>query len=52
VSRFYLERRLGRDQWRRYAVVLLAGYGCGLGLVGLAAAALAMVTKSVSTLPY
>jgi len=52
VSRFYFERRFGRDQWRRYAVVLLAGYQCGLGLVGLSSAALAMVTKSVSTLPY
>ncbi len=52
LSRFYFERRFGRERWRPYAVVLLAGYGCGLGLVALAASALSMVTTSVSNLPY
>lgn len=52
LGRYYLERRLGRDTWRRYSVVLLAGYSCGMGLVGLSSAALAMVTTSVSRLQY
>ena len=52
AGRYYLERRLGRQTWRRYSVVLLAGYSCGMGLVGLSSAALAMVTTSVSRLQY
>jgi hypothetical protein len=52
LGRLYLERRLGRDTWRRYSVVVLAGYGCGMGLVALGSSAIAMITKSVSTLPY
>ncbi len=51
-GRFYMERRLGRATWRRYSVVLLAGWSCGLGLVALGAAALAMITTSVSHMPY
>jgi hypothetical protein len=47
-----MERRLGRSEWRRYSVVVLAGYGCGMGLIALGASAIAMITKSVSTLPY
>jgi len=52
LGRYYFERRLGRQTWRRYSVVLLAGYSCGMGLVGLSSASLAMITTSVSRLQY
>jgi hypothetical protein len=36
----------------RYAPVLLAGFFCGMGLVGMFAIALALIAKSVSVLPF
>jgi len=35
-----------------WAPVLLAGFSCGMGLIGMAAIALAIIGKSVSYLPY
>jgi hypothetical protein len=35
-----------------YVPVLLAGYACGQGLVGMSGIALAIVLKSVRLLPY
>lgn len=53
VSRFYFEKNYDDPTtWRRYATVLLAGYNCGIGLVGMFCAALAMISKSVTQLPY
>lgn len=53
VSRFYFEKNYpDATTWRRYATVLLAGYSCGMGLVGMFCAALAMVSKAVTQLPY
>lgn len=52
TSRFYFEKRYETTTWRRYATVLLAGYACGMGLVGMFCAALAMVSKAVTQLPY
>lgn len=52
LSRFYFEPRYGREQWRKYAPVLSAGFACGTGLIGMAGAALAMVIKSVRQVPY
>lgn len=52
VSRFYFEKHYEVTTWRRYSTVLLAGYYCGMGLVGMFCAALAMVSKAVTQLPY
>ncbi len=51
IGRFYLLRRFGK-QWRQYAPVLLAGYGCGMGLIAMASVAIALIAKSVSMLSY
>lgn len=48
----YFARRFGAEQWRLWAPVLLAGFSCGMGLIGMAAIALAIIGKSVSYLPY
>jgi len=51
IGKYYLLKRFGK-QWRQYAPVLLAGYGCGMGLIAMASVAVALISKSVSMLPY
>jgi hypothetical protein len=51
-GRYFFSRRFGEKTWRSYTPVLLAGYGCGMGLVAMAAIALALITKSVSQLIF
>ena len=52
LGRYYFERRFGKDTWRRWAPILLAGFACGNGLIGMAAVAVALITRSVAQLPY
>jgi hypothetical protein len=52
LGRFYFSKRYGFENWRAYAPVLVAGYYCGMGLIGMAAVALALLSKSVSRLPF
>jgi len=49
LGRYYFTKRFGRERWRAYAPVLLAGYGCGFGLVGMLCVGIALIAKSVST---
>ena len=52
LARFYFWKRYGRQEWRRYAMVLTVGFGVGMSLIGMFCAALAMVAKAVSALQY
>ncbi|MCH8274952.1 MAG: OPT/YSL family transporter [Armatimonadetes bacterium] len=52
VGRKYFAKKYGIEKWTVYAPVLLAGFSCGSGLMAMASIALALVAKSVSTLPY
>jgi hypothetical protein len=52
IGRFYMERRFGRQKWRQYAPVLLAGYGCGVGLISAGSIAVSMISKAVSQMLY
>jgi len=52
LGRYYFARRFGLDKWRMYSPVLLAGFSCGMGLMGMSSIALALISKSVSYLPY
>ncbi|MDI6826860.1 MAG: peptide transporter [Armatimonadota bacterium] len=52
LGRYYFGKRFGVDRWRMYTPVLLAGYSCGMGLMGMSAIALALISKSVQALPY
>lgn len=52
IGRYYFARRFGEQTWRRYTPVLLAGYFCGAGLVGMLAIAVVFFKKAVHTLPY
>jgi len=52
IARFYFWKRYGRQDWRRYAMVLAVGFGVGMSLIGMFCTALAMAAKSVSPLVY
>jgi len=52
ISQFYFVPRFGARRWKQYATVLMAGYACGMGLIGMGTVAIAMVSKSVSQMPY
>ncbi len=52
IARHYFWKRYGRQEWRRYAMVLSVGFGVGMSLIGMFSAALAMIKKAVSSLAY
>ncbi len=52
LARCYFWQRYGKQEWRRYAMVLAVGYAVGMSLVGMFCAALLMVSKAVSSLVY
>ena len=52
LARYSLEKRFGVERWRQYAPVLLAGYACGMGLIGMSAVAIALISKSVTQMQY
>jgi hypothetical protein len=52
LSQKYFSKRFGAETWRMWAPVLLAGFSCGMGLIGMASIALAIIGRSVSYLPY
>lgn len=51
IGQFVFYRRFG-VRWRQYAPVLLAGFGCGVGLISMLALGFVLVSKSVFQLPY
>ena len=52
LARYHLEKRYGAETWRRYAPVLFAGFACGMGLIGMSAVAVALISRSVTQLMY
>jgi len=52
LGRYYFAKKFGPDKWRRYTPILAAGYGCGMGLIGMVSVAVALVGKAVSQLPF
>ena len=48
LGRYYLQRRYGAERWRSYTPILLAGYSCGVGLIGMTSIAIALISKAVS----
>jgi len=51
VGRFYFLKRYGK-RWRQYAPVLLAGFSCGMGLMGMFAMGATLILKSLGKLAY
>ncbi len=53
VSRFYLAKKFGGpEQWFKYAIVLTAGFSCGVGLVGMAGVAVALINGAITQSPF
>jgi len=52
IGRFYMVRIFGRKQWVNYTPVLAAGFGCGIGLVGMLSMAIRSMSSAVSMIPY
>ncbi len=52
LGRYFFAKRIGEETWRRYTPIILAGYACGMGLIGMAAIALALIAKTVTALIF
>jgi hypothetical protein len=52
IGRFYMARIFGPKQWSNYTPILAAGFGCGLGLVGMVAMGVRLISSAVSMLPF
>jgi hypothetical protein len=52
VGRYYLRKRFGVENWRRWPPVLLAGLYCGMGLVGMLVIAVALLSSSIKEMPF
>lgn len=52
LGRYVFAPRFGEQNFRRYVPVLLAGYACGAGLVGMLSMAIVFLQRSVTSLPY
>jgi hypothetical protein len=51
LGRFFFLKRYGA-MWRQYAPVLLAGFSCGMGLMGMFAMGFTLILKSLGRLAY
>jgi hypothetical protein len=52
VGRFFLQKKLGHQAYKQYVAVMFAGFGAGMGLIGMICVAFALIVKSTSTLGY
>jgi len=52
IGKYYLQKRFGEQNWRRWPPVLLAGVSCGMGLVAMLAIAVALLKSSITELPF
>lgn len=52
LGRYYFAKRFGQSKWRAYAPILLAGYSCGMGLIGMTSIAVALISKAVSQVVF
>ena len=52
LNKFYFFKKFGTETWKHYAPVLLAGYGCGMGLIAMTAIAVSLVMKSISSVVF
>ena len=51
VGRFYFKRKF-KDMWLKYLAVILAGFGCGMGLVSMVAMAFRIIAAMLSPTAY
>jgi len=51
VGRFYFKRKF-KEMWLRYMAVILAGFGCGMGLISMVALSVTIITKMLTPLAF
>jgi hypothetical protein len=51
AGRYYFLKKYGLE-WRQYAPVLLAGFSCGMGLMGMLAMGFTLILRSLRSLAY
>ncbi|MCM8763824.1 MAG: hypothetical protein NC830_00430, partial [Candidatus Omnitrophica bacterium] len=47
LGRFYFAKKFGAETWRKYTPIILAGYTCGVGLIGMVSIAVALIAKTI-----
>jgi len=52
IGRYYLRKRFGEDNWKRWPPVLLAGLSCGMGLIGMLTIAIQLLKSSITEMPF
>lgn len=52
LGRYYFTKRFGQEKWRAYVPIVAAGYGAGIGLIGMTAIAIALISKAISQIVY
>ena len=52
LGRYHFSKRFGESKWQAYAPILLAGYSCGMGLIGMTSIAVALISKAVSQVVF
>lgn len=51
LGRYFFQKKYGLA-WRQYAPVLLAGFSCGMGLMGMLGMGFTLILRSLSNLAY
>jgi hypothetical protein len=52
LGRFYMQKVFGREKWSQFTPVLAAGYGAGIGLVGMGSVAIMLIHKAITMVPF
>ena len=47
LGRYHFRKRFGDVKWTAYTPILMAGYGCGVGLIGMTTIALKLISSAV-----
>lgn len=51
-GRFYFAKKFGKERWSRFTPVLAAGFGCGMGLIGMVSIAVRLIASAITQLPF
>jgi len=51
LGKFYISKKIGPN-WKKYTPLVLAGYSCGMGLVGMISCAIALIAKTIFQIIY
>jgi len=52
LGRFYMQKVFGPERWREFTPVLAAGYGAGMGLVGMGSVAIMLIARAIRMVPF